>query len=801
MKIKNTSSSGVLYYFYQAYTLILILAISSLSWFFWKKGALNVNNISSVFEATIKLDEMNARSDLVEMRSFVINDRSRDAIKSFDRFEKGLKFVHRVVPMNNDYQRLSASMEQIKETLNGLNSLPNVATITGVFLNKMTLFASFVENNRWRTLTRLSSRIISKVTPSRKKKGSSFGLVRLRELYNSVNSDINIMIAVTEKSVLSQGDKASIVESIKGLKTELNMLEQYLGHLQKFEEKNVDLAKNSLDWIKAVSPALALRKINYEKNSQMLVLSVLGLIVLMGVSLFIGHFLKNNSDRRAKTKIESYLLNSIKDGILAPRAKEIESTSVEFQKEMAKLHEYAQKRMSFGAIFQKSLPFASIMLDSNLNVTWANQSFCDQWKIEGGVNKLESITWDYLQQFTNLGENDPILEARSGGVAGIYQIQVKQRETTDSLPYEMYVAPVEHNGESKIVIFFYPLRSLVETMANQTKALVGPITRTLDTLVQNNFTASFQDKVLKDFDIAGITGIFDKFRAYNDYVNLQKGGLMAEIATLENNLYDQYKLVDDCQNQIDKLKNTNSSLTKKFEDLKNPLSQTFEQRTEMVNIHQHSVNLVRTLIRECQELSSKSDLIMAQMHEGQKALANTTSQKELFKIRRQEIDDARMRLSQAIDQALVFLRTGDLGQEKLEQVLGKVKLEAKGVEKGISSLNESLASFDVSLSKMHLVMDNAKDPDLKQTKERVAKVKEGMEGDMFSMGMAEKVAQSEEEKLVNVLRFLVVDIGEQKRGLQMVEKMLKEAVELRNDQPHFEDPHFDHDQMTSTETV
>ena len=79
----------------------------------------------------------------------------------------------------------------------------------------------------------------------------------------------------------------------------------------------------------------------------------------------------------------------------------------------------------------------------------------------------------------------------------------------------MYVSPVEYSKQKRIMIFFYPLRSLEETITNQMKATVGPIRNTLEALNTNSFTDDLKMKLSKDFDVAGIGELFTEFNKYS----------------------------------------------------------------------------------------------------------------------------------------------------------------------------------------------------------------------------------------------------------------------------------------------
>ena len=219
-----------------------------------------------------------------------------------------------------------------------------------------------------------------------------------------------------------------------------------------------------------VSPALALNRIKIERQAQNVIFVLLGISSALLLFMVIGYFIYRGTQRSGRRMLESFALQTVKEGIIPTESKFVERTTPAFNDELNKFRSYVHKRMSLGSLFQESTPFPSLLLDSNLNVMWANELFYDSWGIEEGFQVDRTLNWDYIQKSTNLGDGDPIQQALHNEVAGIYQIQYKNhREGEPSIPYEMYVVPGEYSSQKRIMIYFYPLTSMEKTLVDQAK--------------------------------------------------------------------------------------------------------------------------------------------------------------------------------------------------------------------------------------------------------------------------------------------------------------------------------------------
>ena len=144
------------------------------------------------------------------------------------------------------------------------------------------------------------------------------------------------------------------------------------------------------------------------------------------------------------------------------------------------MNAYFEKRMSFGSIFQEALPLSAILLDKNLKVIWANNQFCDDWCISEEEIKKDYMSWDFLNKLTNIGNDDPVLEALKYNVAGIYQVKIKANDEAEVRPFEMFVSPTSYQGETRVMLFFYDLTNLEQTIQEQAKGILNPVKSSLE---------------------------------------------------------------------------------------------------------------------------------------------------------------------------------------------------------------------------------------------------------------------------------------------------------------------------------
>lgn len=756
------------HHYYLAVMLALLTLMGSGIYFYWHKGPANIENITNVFEANLTIDEIKKRDQVSSIETIANSDRVREAVRSMDRVEADIKNLHRIAEVPS-YEPLMVSFKEAREELTKLLSYPEQSNVVSVLSNKMTSFENYVSTNNWRTLTRVSGRVLSRISPEQRSSNNFFSPNKLADLHKGIQADVLLMTNVTTGSVLSQENKNSILNLLQGLETELEMMKKYASQLQVFSQKMTVFKSGYQKWFTDIEPAISYKKIEFERTSQNFLFAFLGAILFIFAMIGLGFVVHARTKAKNQKMVEKFLVDTLKEGVLPIHGKMLEGVSKEYQDEIEKYREYIHKRMSFGSIFQDAMPFSSALLDSNLNVVWANALFYEHWKFD--KNNEESLTWDYLQRFTNLGEDDPVLQAVKENLAGIYSIQVKKGEA-QVMPFEMYVSPVEYAGQKRILIIFYPLTSFEQTLADQTKSIVGPIVRTLDALSNGQYNTSFKQKIEKDFKIGSISHVHEKFIKYNQFVNQQKNGLLTEIERLETTIEDYESQVTQLNQFLDASEEKHKDLARQFNDVKADIVNVVENRGQLEAVYQSTSQSSKALLKEEKDLLMISKNASDLLTENTKAFETVSNVRMDFKKLKTQIDDARSRLLQLIDQSLVFQKTEGVNT-RVEQSLTTIKNEMRSFDQLLNHFHKVSTQLDVGLSKVSMILDHNSAPDLGELEKKFHHMRENIENDMYDAGLLMRDGEQKDDHMIKSLKMLFSSFQEEKEILKKMEEVLK----------------------------
>ncbi len=481
--------------FYQFSLVTIMICTLGTILYFWKLGFIDGSRSKDLHKASYILETYESKSLFGELKSLITSENPKAAIEKTKVIEKEFEKVHAQVDVE-EFEVLKKDFQKLKTSSANLISFSKVDKVISVFNGKMNKFYEYVKKNKWRTLSRMSDRVFSQTNGHINKK-------KLSSLVSSVNRDFESMIKITENSVLERKDKSEIVSRITNLQIEMQMLKKYVDERKFYYHLHKETVSSMKKWLDVVAPELTLQKMQIEQIGRYYVMGLMGILVLV-TTIFFGSFMFNRYHyRKAQNDIESEMENYINEMILnGKEVDELEFSST-FKNYTENMSTYFNKRMSFGSIFQEALPLSSILLDQNLKVLWANKQFCGDWEISEDEIKKDYMSWDFLNKLTNIGNDDPVLEALKHNVAGIYQVQVKTNEESTARPYEMFVAPVKHQGHTRIMLFFYDLRNLEQTIQDQARSLVSPVDRSLSLMIDGKFDKEDKD-LAYEFSIAGI---------------------------------------------------------------------------------------------------------------------------------------------------------------------------------------------------------------------------------------------------------------------------------------------------------
>jgi hypothetical protein len=698
-------SNTVVQKFYFITILLSMLTLTYGIWHYWNNGSANIENISRVFDASEKLQQLKKKDALLNVTKLIDTDQVRIAVRDIDVLEKGVKELSFLSGNSEDSQILLNDIDEVKTVFTKLISYPRLTKIINVLSTKINSFENFVIKENWRTLTRISKRLKANIESKSSGRLSYYTVSRMSRLIKNIKKDVSLMSSVTNKSYLSINEKSLINTKIGALLVEVIMFDKYISELKKIKAPIKALKSSHANWLTSVEPAITFRMIEFERDSKKILFSLLGLLLFMGITLLVGTYISTRVQDFESKHVEDIIIDTIKDGLISTKSSFAHNFTVDFERELAKYKDYVHKRMSFGSVFRDALPFSTLMLDSNLHTVWANKNFYDLFGFSNTRENDSPLTWDFVNKFTNLGEDDPVMLALKKDLAGIYQVQIRpnnSREEVSSSPYEMYVSPVDYGGEKRIVIFLYPLDSLEQTLQEQMKSVVGPVSRMLDAMNKNIFDANFRENIKNDFRIAGIDNIYDDFIRYNSQKDIHLNSLNNEIRNLEGDASDQYKLINDLNKMLSSQSEAVSSIKKSFKDTKDNIIAMVENKAEVELIVDTEQIQSNKIIKHDKELLKEYKVLNDNIGQFQSSINQLLTIKNGFAETKQEVENFKLNILQVVDQALILQKVEQM-DERISQLLTRIKLEVRSIDNIFSGLSRSSTQFDMIFSKLELI--------------------------------------------------------------------------------------------------
>ena len=759
------------------YSSILFLLLSVLCfgiYYFWYSGPVNIKNISSVYEASLKVNEFKSKKNILDVKKMVESDQIGNAMKTLDDFEKGMKSIDHVGHVKESYIPLQSSIISVRKSLHNLLSLSNLTTLIFVFHEKISKFEKLALKSRWPALTRTSNKVRTKVNPGKLKTPGFFNYKKLSIFSRSIEKDISYMEKIVNRSLLQSTTKTKIVSELNSLRTELVMMIRYVEKLKEFDESFKKMAEKYKPWIQQAGAEVSLKKISFSKSTQVIIVSLLCLMVLLACAIVGGMLIYKKNNEKDKKEMENVALEIARKAIIAPEMKLSSDFNKSFIKDIKELRDYFHNRLSFGSIFQESLPFASILLDSNLKLVWANPLFYYQWNLDEEKTGT-SLTWDYVKEFTNLGKNDPVALALNENVAGIYQIQIEDSKNKESTPLEMFVSPSFNNDVKRVMIFFYPLKTLEQTISEQTSTLVSPIVKCLDAFSMERFNHEFQGKIKNEFTVAGIGHIYEKFLKHSERMENQKNGLLKEIERMENELLDQYKLTEDLKQSFDNKLRIEKSIISAFKETRDQVVVNVDVRMNMEKNYQEINFVTKELLDSKKDLLVKSEVMEKMLQDNEQYFKDISSLKLEIKQTKTTINGSKLKLIQLLDQMLIFDPI-EFKSVEFNEGFNKIKLEIKGMEKILEKFSTTAGGLEMALSKIDLVMDGRRPLDFSAINNNYIQTQNTVDNHVHNIEKIQIEGQQADEDLINVLKKLYDNFSSMLKQSLLIQELIAEQT-------------------------
>ena len=755
------------------YYIIVLVAMTGLfaygAKYYWESGLLNIDYVSNLYDGTSKVRAVKERNDIDEVKKFVDGDRIKDANRIFSRLESDIHDLKSIKP-TGDKNNFEENTRKVKTSLVNFQSSPELTAILNNITSKATSFENFVSEKKWPTLTKMAMNLRIKSSPGRLMSSGLYNFEKTQNLTLSINNDIEAMTNFTESSGLPADIKIAIVNRIKTIKNESTQLDSYVDDHKKFNRLYKDFAADYQTWFKFVEPEIALKKIQFEKSSQTILYSLILIFSSLTASIVLGFVIYNFSTKRGSQKTEKLILDTIKDNLLPTESRKGLVFSASFSHELDKYRDYVHKRMAFGSIFQEAMPFASILLDSNLNLVWGNTHFYEQWQLQNfNSDGDDSLTWDFLQRFTNLEDNSSILSALRMSTSGVYKIQVKNASMAKALPFEMHVSPVEYSAQKRIMIIFYPMNEVEDRISNQREAITRPLGKAIEAFTSDTMTGELKSQLRIEAESAGISNLFARLTHYVDQNEIMADDLNREIEKLENQLQDQRNVVGEMRKSLVASFETQRASVDKYNQFKNSVTSVLDARDQLEEQFKYALSASREFYKDQNKVLSGAEKAEKTVDDYVKSLKTITSLKTDFKDLKGNVEEFKSRITQVLDQLLVFQNHED-DTLRIDQFLGKIKLEMKGFEKVLTSFNHVVTQMDITVTKLDMMVESREKIDLESSRVRLETVKNNLENAQFSASKISQNAHAKDDEMIAVLKALIINL---KSEMKRIDDMCK----------------------------
>lgn len=755
---------GRVVHFYYVVTLCAIIGLFAYGVnYYWNIGLFNIEYISNLYDGTSKVRAVKERNDIDEIKKYVDGDRIKDASRIFARLEQDIQNLKSIKPTDTN-KNFEDNTKKVRLGLANFQTSIELSNILNNISTKVSSFESFVIQNKWPSLMKMAINLRIKTSPSRLIQGGLYSFEKTQNLGLSINNDIEAMSNFTESSGLPPDIKVAIVNRIQVIKNEAISLANYVDDHKIFNRVYKEFSIDYNTWFKYVEPEIALKKIQFEKSSQTIVYSLIAVFSSLFAFLLFGIIIYNFSCRRGSQKSEKLILDTIKENVISVDAKKTIKFSPEFIFEIEKYRDYVHKRMSFGSIFQEAMPFASILLDSNLNLIWGNSFFYEQWQLQNfNVDGDDSLTWDFLQRFTNLEDNSSILNALRMSTPGSYNIQVKNASMSKPLPYEMHVSPVDYSDQKRIMIIFYPTLKTEMCLDTQKKEIVSPLLTAVDAYLNETMTIELKYNLRVESDKVGTNDIFTKISQYVEKTESYRDELSGEIERLESKLAAKEKIFDDVKKSLVSSFETQRISIDKYGEFKSSVTAVLEARDQLEEQFRATLNTSSDFYKDQSKIFNIAFKSEKMVDDYAKSLKIITDLKLQIKDQKHSVEEFKSRIIQVLDQLLIFHNHED-GSLRVDQFLGKIKLEMKGFEKVLNGFNQIVTQLDVTVTKLDMMLESREKVDLDAIQLRLESIKNNLDNSHFSAAKISQFAHSQDDEMINSLKLVVLNLkSEMKR--------------------------------------
>ena len=221
-----------------AYSIIAIfctLMVGGIGYFFWKSQLFSAESIVYKYQASGRIQKLDPKVVSKKLSSLVNSGQTENLLNWSKTVKKDIDAINHQFPEEELDGPLMASLSQFDSSVKSLKTSTSLRKLYLIFDRKVRNFRTFVKTNNWRTLTRMSGRIVARLSAVRLNKVDSFA-----NAVKVTGQELTVMRNVTESSVLSRQDKSRILIKLNSLNTEIKLFKKYLSRHQKLQKSQLE---------------------------------------------------------------------------------------------------------------------------------------------------------------------------------------------------------------------------------------------------------------------------------------------------------------------------------------------------------------------------------------------------------------------------------------------------------------------------------------------------------------------------------------------------------------------------------
>lgn len=724
--------------------------------YYWQNGLINTEYVSNLYDASNRVKSVKDRDDARELLKYINGDRLKEAQLKFKRIESDVKDLKLVKSIDSG-NPLEAELKTISAELNNIQNRPDINTIINRLTTSVTGFENFVSDNNWPTISRMTRNLRMKLSPSRLMINGMYSLDRIVTLNETVANDLEALTNFVKASDLKPDVVTALVNRLKVLKTDAENLQGYVEERKSINNVVTSFTKNFNSWFKTVEPEISLKKMQFEKSSNTIIFSLIGAFTFLIASFVSGIFVYNFVKRRNVGKIEKLIVETLKEKIIAVEAKPLKNFSAEFNLEITKYREYIHKRMSFGAIFQESIPFATIILDSELGLVWGNKNFYEEWQLQNFKDDGDSLNWEFLKRFTDITDESILQKAFDSQEVLNQIISVKTNSMAESVPFDMYVTSVDYAGEKRVVITFYPETKKVEALRIQKENLLAPLNELLDLQLKEELTIDLKNEIKEKALSAGSEETYLKSCQLIEKVEQMTDELHSELEIYETKLSEETQMNEDLKKKLSNTIELQRESIALYSVLRDSFLSLFDSRDQVGDQFKLALENSRDLFKIQSDVFNVAVLAESNITSYEKSVRQVTQQKVELKTLKNELEEYKSKVTQILDQLLVF-QTNDTDFGKLDQSLSKIKAEMRSFEKVLKQFTEISTNLDVAITKLDILLDSREMINLDEMSKKILDIKSNLENVQFTGQQLVTQSQAKDEELFSIVKKLVTNL-------------------------------------------